>query len=88
MKIVAITPHPDDLEIACAGTLKKFQDQGAEIISIVTVKPSAEVNSERNEDIVLEELKKDKQCFGTLKQRSKCINLKIARCGNYGKKTI
>jgi LmbE family N-acetylglucosaminyl deacetylase len=57
MKIVAITPHPDDLEIACAGTLKKFQDQGAEIISIVTVKPSAEVNSERNEDIVLEELK-------------------------------
>lgn len=57
MKIVAITPHPDDLEIACAGTLKKFQDQGAEIISIVTVKPSAEVNSERNEDIVLKELK-------------------------------
>jgi len=57
MKIVAITPHPDDLEIACAGTLKKFQDQGAEIISIVTVKPSAEVNSERDEDIVLEELK-------------------------------
>jgi LmbE family N-acetylglucosaminyl deacetylase len=57
MKIVAITAHPDDLEIACAGTLKKFQDQGAEIISVVTVRPSAEENSNRDEDTVLEELK-------------------------------
>ena len=57
MKIVVVTAHPDDLEIACSGTLKKFQDTGAEIISVVTVKPSAETNIERNEDIVLEELK-------------------------------
>lgn len=57
MKIVAVTAHPDDLEIACSGTLKKFQDEGAEIISVVTVKPSAETNADRSEDIVLEELK-------------------------------
>ena len=57
MKIVVVSAHPDDLEIACSGTLKKYQEQGADIISVITVKPSEEVNPERNEDIVLEELK-------------------------------
>jgi LmbE family N-acetylglucosaminyl deacetylase len=56
MKIITISPHPDDLEIACSGTLKKFQDAGAEIISVLTVKPSAEVNSNRNQAIVNQEL--------------------------------
>jgi LmbE family N-acetylglucosaminyl deacetylase len=57
MKIIVVTAHPDDLEIACSGTLKKYQDSGAEIVSVITVKPSAESNSNRNEDIVLEELR-------------------------------
>ena len=56
MKIIAISPHPDDLEIACSGTLKKFQDAGAEIISVLTVKPSAEVNTTRSQSIVNQEL--------------------------------
>jgi LmbE family N-acetylglucosaminyl deacetylase len=58
MKILAVTAHPDDLEIACAGTLKRFQDAGAEIISVVTVKPSAEVHTNRNQHIVDQELQK------------------------------
>jgi LmbE family N-acetylglucosaminyl deacetylase len=58
MKIVVVSAHPDDLEIGCSGTLKKYQDAGAEIISVITVKPSVETNSERNEDIVLDELKR------------------------------
>jgi LmbE family N-acetylglucosaminyl deacetylase len=57
MKIIVVTAHPDDLEIACSGTLKKYQDSGAEIVSVITVKPSAESNPDRNEDIVLEELR-------------------------------
>jgi LmbE family N-acetylglucosaminyl deacetylase len=56
MKIIAVTAHPDDMEIACSGTLKKFQDEGAEIISVVTVKPSAEVNEDRTKWIVEHEL--------------------------------
>jgi len=64
MKILAITPHPDDLEIACAGTLKRFQDAGAEIISIVTVKPSAEVNGARSQDIVQAELDRSYELSG------------------------
>lgn len=56
MKIVVVTAHPDDLEIASSGTLKKFQDQGAEIVSVVTVKPSAEANEDRTQWIVEHEL--------------------------------
>lgn len=56
LKIITISAHPDDLEIACSGTLKKFHDQGAEIISIVTVAPSAEDNSQRSKEIVESEL--------------------------------
>lgn len=58
MKIVVISPHPDDLEIACAGTLKHFQDQGADITSVITVAPSAEVNAARDLDTVTQELQK------------------------------
>ena len=64
MKIIAVTAHPDDLEIACCGTLKKFQDEGAEIISVVTVKPSAEVNGNRSKQIVEHELEQSYQLSG------------------------
>jgi LmbE family N-acetylglucosaminyl deacetylase len=56
MKILTITAHPDDLEIACSGTLKKLQLQGADIISIITVAPSEEVNTQRSKEIVSSEL--------------------------------
>lgn len=32
MRVLAIGCHPDDLEIACGGTLRKYADQGAEIV--------------------------------------------------------
>jgi LmbE family N-acetylglucosaminyl deacetylase len=64
MKILAVTPHPDDLEIACAGTLKRFQEAGAEIISVVTVKPSAEINGNRSKWIVENELKRSYELSG------------------------
>lgn len=31
MRVLAIGCHPDDLEIACGGTLRKYVDQGAEV---------------------------------------------------------
>jgi len=55
MKIISISAHPDDMELNCAGTLRKFQEQGAEIISIITVKPSSEDNPNRNLQIVTTE---------------------------------
>lgn len=31
MKVLAVGCHPDDLEIACGGTLRKYADEGAEV---------------------------------------------------------
>lgn len=56
--ILVITPHPDDLELGCSGTLLKFKDGGANIDSIITIRPSAEVNTNRNEEIVHRELER------------------------------
>lgn len=56
MKIIAISAHPDDIEIACAGTLRRYQQQGAEIISVIAVQPSAESNPRRTHAIVSQEL--------------------------------
>lgn len=56
MNIVVISAHPDDLEIGCAGTLKRFYDQGAGITSVITVCPSVEDNPARDRDIVCQEL--------------------------------
>lgn len=64
MKVVVITAHPDDLEIACGGTLLRLQSEGAEIISVITVKPSAEVNEDRSKYIVEHELEKSYKLSG------------------------
>ena len=31
MRVLGIGCHPDDLEIACGGTMRKYADQGAEV---------------------------------------------------------
>ena len=31
MKVLAVGCHPDDLEIACGGTLRKYADEGADV---------------------------------------------------------
>ena len=56
MKILIVSAHPDDAEIACAGTVRRYQYQGATVTSVVTVQPSTEVNPKRSTDIVAREL--------------------------------
>jgi len=56
MKILVVSAHPDDVEIACSGTLRKFQQQGADIISVITVKPSAEDRAGRGQLVVQSEM--------------------------------
>jgi LmbE family N-acetylglucosaminyl deacetylase len=56
MKVIVVSSHPDDMELSCSGHLLKLQSQGADIISIVTVKPSVETNSARSKHIVEQEL--------------------------------
>jgi len=35
MKILAISPHPDDLEIGCGGTLVKYTQRGADVTALI-----------------------------------------------------
>jgi len=62
--ILAIAPHPDDIELGCAGTLSKFKNDGYNIDCIITVKPSAEINPNRNECIVRAELTNSMKLLG------------------------
>jgi LmbE family N-acetylglucosaminyl deacetylase len=56
MKVIVVSAHPDDMELSCSGHLLKLRSQGADIISVVTVKPSAEANLARSKHIVEQEL--------------------------------
>lgn len=64
MKILVISSHPDDLEIGCGGTVARFQDQGHEVISVITVRPSIEDRPGRTKDITESELKNSMSIAG------------------------
>jgi len=64
MKIVAVTAHPDDLEISCSGTLLKLQAQGHDVISVISVCPSAEDRNGRNKTVTSLELKSSMMLSG------------------------
>ena len=47
MRVLAIGCHPDDLEIACGGTLRKYVEQGAEVYMCHGV-PEEVISSQTN----------------------------------------
>jgi len=53
---MVFSAHPDDLEIGCAGSLRRWQQEGAEIFSIITVRPSEKDDRKRTRQSVLNEL--------------------------------
>ena len=63
-RALIFSPHPDDQEIGCSGTCKKLENQGYEIVSIITVRPSAEVNENRDKRIVTSEMTASYQTSG------------------------
>jgi len=56
MRILAVGPHPDDIEVGCLGTLLNFKNDGYTVEVIVTIAPSIEINQKRNQSIVQKEL--------------------------------
>jgi LmbE family N-acetylglucosaminyl deacetylase len=59
-KFMIITAHPDDLEMGCGGLVAKVVANGGSITNLILVKPSAEQNEKRNEQVVKQELEASK----------------------------
>lgn len=55
-KFFILSAHPDDAESACGGLISKIIEKGGAITNCIMVRPSAEVNKNRNETIVKSEL--------------------------------
>jgi len=55
-KFFILTAHPDDAESACGGLISKIIQNGGTVTNCVMVRPSAEINKNRNESIVKIEL--------------------------------
>ena len=34
-KVLVLTAHPDDLELACGGTVARFVDEGVEVTNLI-----------------------------------------------------
>ena len=63
-KFLIITAHPDDLEMGCSGLVTKIKLAGGQVTNLILVKPSAEQNEKRNEQIVKKELERSKNFLG------------------------
>jgi LmbE family N-acetylglucosaminyl deacetylase len=59
-KFLIITAHPDDLEMGCGGLVSKVIANGGTVTNLILVKPSAEQNEGRNEQVVKQELESSK----------------------------
>jgi len=59
-KFLIITAHPDDMEMGCGGLVSRVIREGGSITNLILVKPSAEHNDKRDENIVKNELEKSK----------------------------
>ena len=59
-KLLIITAHPDDLEMGCGGLVSKTVAIGGSVTNLILVKPSAEQNEKRNEQVVKQELEKSR----------------------------
>lgn len=55
-KFLIITAHPDDLEMSCAGTVKRILKEGGSVTHWVMVKPIADVRTNRPQKKVMQEL--------------------------------
>ena len=62
-KFLIITAHPDDLEMACGGLVAKIIASGGSVTNFILVQPSAEVNKNRNMEIVKKRIGQESRSF-------------------------
>ena len=62
-KFLILTAHPDDLEMSCAGTVKKIYEKGGSVTNLIMVRPNVDVRPNRSKDKVLNELKSSSKIF-------------------------
>ena len=63
-KFLIITAHPDDLEMSCAGTVKRILTEGGSVTHWIMVKPMADTRIDRPQEKVMQELSNSSHILG------------------------
>ena len=68
-KVIALAPHPDDVEFGCGGTIKKLTESGSEVWYVVFSPCNKSLPSEFEENTLYEELKRSIVHLGIPEER-------------------
>jgi len=60
-KFFILTAHPDDAESACGGLIAKVIQNGGAVTNCIMIKPSVEIDKNRDESIVRSELEQSQK---------------------------
>lgn len=63
-RYLIITAHPDDLEMSCAGTIRKILSNGGTVTNWIMVKPMADTRTNRPQKKVMQELNESSRILG------------------------
>ncbi|MBL4716757.1 MAG: LmbE family protein [Bacteroidetes bacterium] len=68
-KVIALAPHPDDVEFGCGGTVKKLIESGSEVWYVAFSPCNKSLQSEFDENKLFEELKMSITHLGITEER-------------------
>jgi LmbE family N-acetylglucosaminyl deacetylase len=83
MKILLLSPHTDDVELGCGGSLFKFVEERNEILWVVFSIASESIPQSLPKDILKNEFDEVLQYYGIGKEFSKIFNFKVRHLHNH-----
>lgn len=78
-KVLALSPHTDDIEFGCGGTLARLLEQGAEVHTAVFSLCQESVPEGFPEDVLLHEMHAAADVFGIPEKRRHIFNYPVRR---------
>jgi N-acetylglucosamine malate deacetylase 1 len=76
-KILALAPHPDDVEFGCGGTIRKYIEAGAEVWYLAFSPCNKSLPPGLRENQIYDELSISAQALGIREERIKKLNFEV-----------